>query len=195
MERALLLLLIELLLVYEGKHAMIRSGKFCAALVLSLVLSLALLTTGAFAQDTNQSIGRGNISVSAHVAVVTSIMHGATSAVLGNTIQRPDGVRGNCRNWGWGNGCHGFNGCQGWNNCWRPRPSFRCTSQRECRSIQVCHWTRWGRVCQGVKTCRFRSICRRCFNNGWNGGWGNGWRGGWNGGWSGGVHAWGTKGH
>jgi hypothetical protein len=169
---------------------MMRLGKLSTAVVLGLVVGLALFTTGVFAQDVGQQVERGNISVSAHVAVVNSVMQGATGALLGSAVQRPNDAKTNCGNWGWGNNCGGFNRCGGWNNCFRPRPSFRCSSERECRTVQVCHSSRWGRVCRGIKTCRFRSICRRCFNNNWNGG--RGWRGGWNGG---PTNAWGVKRH
>jgi hypothetical protein len=49
--------------------------------------------------------------------------------------------------------------------------------------VQECRWSRWGRICRGFKICRFRSICRRCFDNGWGGGF------------FGGSSAWGVKRH
>src|SRR5579859_4080598 len=156
---------------------MMRLSKFSTAVVLGLVLGLAIFTTGAFAQGGNQRVEHGNISISAHKAVVNSVLQSVASNVLGSAVQRPNDANWNCGNWGWGNNCGGFNRCGGWNQCFRPRATFRCASQRECRTVQECRWTRWGRVCRGYKICRFRSICRRCFDNGWNGGWGGGWGG------------------
>lgn len=156
---------------------MMRLSKFGTATVLGLVLGLAIFTTGVFAQGASQSIDHNNISVSAHAAVVNSVMQSTARGILAGAIQRPSGARDDCGNWGWGNGCGGFGGgnrfggCGGWNNCFRPRPVFRCSFMRECRTIQVCRWTSWGRVCQGRHICRERSIFRRGFDfNGWGGG-------------------------
>lgn len=150
---------------------MLRLGKYSAIAVLSLAISLALFTTSVFAQGASQSIDHGNISVSTHAAVGNTVALGTARVLLGSALMRPNGVRGNCGNWGWGDGCgsfdgcHGSVGCGGCNNCFHPIATFRCSSEKICSTVEVCHWSRWGRVCRGEHRCRSRSICRRCFNH------------------------------
>ncbi|HEY0753221.1 MAG TPA: hypothetical protein VGD98_04610 [Ktedonobacteraceae bacterium] len=176
---------------------MIRLGKFSAITVLSLALSLALFTTSVFAQSASQSIDHGNISVSAHAAVLKTAVQGAAKALLENALIRPSGANDDCGNWGWGDGCRGFGGC-GDDDCFRSGPTSHCTSERECRTVKTCRWTHGVRVCRGQHVCRFRSASRRGCGGGCGGGgrWaagGNGWGGGGNG-WGGGGNGWGGGG-
>lgn len=141
---------------------MMRLGKFSTAAALGLIISLALFTTSVFAQSASQSVDRGNISVSAHAAVENTAAQGTARVLLGKALLRPNGVRNNCGNWGWGNGC---DGCSSWHNCFNTHEIFRCASEKICKSVKICHWSRWGRVCRGEHICRMRSICRRCFEH------------------------------
>ena len=135
---------------------MIKLSKLSVAVVFSLLLGLALFTTGAFAQSADQKIDRGHIRASARAVVVNT-----------RGIQRPHG---------WGDGWEGDGG--GFDGL---RVAFhetvRCTSMRECRSVVECRWSRWGRACRSIRLCRKASVCHRCRTRvGWReAGWDNGW--------------------
>ena len=135
---------------------MIKLSKLGVAVVFSLLLGLALFTTGAFAQSADQKIDRGNIRASARAVVVNT--------------------RGVRRPYGWGDGWDG----DGWGGRFDGlrvafRETVRCTSMRECRSVQECRWSRWGRACRSIRICRKVSVCHRCRTRvGW-GDWDNSW--------------------
>lgn len=148
--RGLLSLLMKLLLK-KGNNAMMRLGKFGTAAVLSLVLSLALFTTGVFAQATSQQVEHNRqISISAHAATAQHALRNTASMLLSGSLQGQKGASNNC---GQG-GCH------------QAHDTAHCASDRECHTVQVCHWTHAGRVCRGERICRFRLLCRRCADHG-----------------------------
>lgn len=146
---------------------MSKLSKPGVAVVFSLLLGLALFTTGAFAQSADQKIDRGQIRVSARAAVVNA-----------RGVRRPYGWGG-----GWDGG-DGWGGRCGWGRCnggfglrQAFRETVRCASQRVCRSVLECRWSRWGRVCRSIRICKRISVCRLCRTRvGWSGGsWGNSW--------------------
>ncbi len=146
---------------------MIKLSKLGVAVVFSLLLSLALFTTGGFAQSADQKIDRGNIRASARAVVVNT-----------RGVRRPYGWGDGWDGDGWGGRC-GWGGCNGGFDGLRVafHETVRCTSVRECRSVLECRWSRWGRVCRSIRICRRVSVCHRCRTRvGWGGGgWDNSW--------------------
>ena len=146
---------------------MIKLSKLGIAVVFSLLLGLALFTTGAFAQGADQKIDHGHIRVSARVAVVNA-----------RSVQRPYGWGGGWGGEGWGGRC-GWGGCNGGFAGFRQafHETVHCTSMRECRSVVECRWSHWGRACRSIRICRRINVCHRCRTRvGWGGGgWDNNW--------------------
>lgn len=147
---------------------MITLRKPGIAAVVSVLLSLVLFTTGAFAQGADQKIDHGHIHASARAGVLHT-----------RGVQRSYGWG---EGWGdggdgWGNGCSGGDCNGGLAGGQEFHETVRCTAMRECRSVQECHVGPWGRGCRSVHICRKVNVCHRCrTRSGWIGnGWENSW--------------------
>jgi hypothetical protein len=150
---------------------MIKLGKPGLAAVISLLLSLVLFATGAFAQSADQKIDRGRIHVSARTAVLSARGLQHPSGWGEGSGDGGDGWGGGC---GWGGNCgdDGFAMHQAFHE------SVRCTAMHECRSVRECETGPWGgHGCRSVRICRRISVCHRCHTrDGWAGnGWANSW--------------------
>lgn len=126
---------------------MMKWRKFGIVLVSSLLLCLALVSTGVFAQSTNRNVEQNNISTSAHTAVLEDAAQGIASGV-----QRTGGGCGwvGCNGGNWGNGCG--NDCENWEN--------GCGNNCE----------NWGNGCgNDCIDCGWNNCGNGCGNNcGWN---------------------------
>lgn len=144
------------------ESSMIKLSKLGVAAVFSLLLSLVVFTTGAFAHSADQKIDRGHIRVSARAVAVNA--------------------RG-VRPYGWGGeGEDGGDGWGGWDGGgFAMRQAFhetvRCTAVNECRSLRECHFGPWGHGCRSIRLCHRINVCHRCRTRaGWAGsGWANSW--------------------
>lgn len=131
---------------------MIKLKKLGAAAVFSLLLSMAIFATGAFAQSAQQNGAHSKISVSARAAVINTVARGVAAKTL--------------HAYGWGGGDDWDGGC-GWDGCHDgfsgfAHPITRCTSTRVCQSIRVCHWSAFGRICRSERICRSIRRCELC---------------------------------
>lgn len=146
---------------------MVRLGKLGVACALCLTMSLALFSSGVFAQSANQSIARGSAQI-----VAVQMVQGAKSVLQNNQRMHANGS-GHGWDDGCGAGCDGGNGC--FNGCGGGH-GFGCFDgcghgfghERFIRATRI---TKIVRIVRITKFVRYERFHRRGY--GWVGGGGN----------------------
>ena len=126
---------------YERRvHTMLKIGKVGMAIVMGLMLSMTLLASGAFAQDTTTTQNAAS-SVTRVASLTADIQQRAQQVLPTSNVQQLAATQGNY----W---------CRG-GNCWRYRYRRPIRFYRRYGGYR-CYWARrgWGRWARTVRVCR-----------------------------------------
>lgn len=141
---------------------MVKLGKWGVACALCLTMSLALFTSGAFAQSAHQTTASNHTQLT-----VTNAQQGTTSALQANHPWHANGLGNDCGD-SCGDGC--FNGCGNGFDC------FNSCGFGHDRFIHAVRVTRVVRIVRITKFTRYEQFRRGGFDDGCDG-WvgGGGW--------------------